>query len=191
MGDVTRGTGRIVCISLWQPFASLVVMGPRVKPHETRSWSTRYRGPLLVHAARHRDAESDRNCLAASVALVAAGVPVPELYPLGAVVGACRLVSCGLIGGFFPAEPDHELDERFGDWSKGRYAWALDNALAFEPVPCVGSQGFWEPTPDVLSACVRNARVAARQKFDMAPEVAGHLIEQLFPDMNVPDQAIS
>lgn len=39
-------------ISLWQPWASLVALG--VKTIETRSWSTKYRGPLTIHAAARR-----------------------------------------------------------------------------------------------------------------------------------------
>jgi len=36
-------------LSLWQPWASLW-LGPKV--HETRGWSTRYRGLLYVHAVK-------------------------------------------------------------------------------------------------------------------------------------------
>ncbi len=37
-------------LSLLQPWATLVVIG--VKQIETRSWSTAYRGPLLIHASK-------------------------------------------------------------------------------------------------------------------------------------------
>lgn len=37
-------------LTLWQPWASLVALG--VKTIETRSWSTSYRGPLAIHAAK-------------------------------------------------------------------------------------------------------------------------------------------
>nr|WP_254625658.1 hypothetical protein [Nostoc sp. TCL240-02] len=37
-------------ISLWQPHASLVPLG--LKRHETRSWGTSYRGPLLICSAK-------------------------------------------------------------------------------------------------------------------------------------------
>lgn len=40
----------VTALSLWQPWASLVALG--AKTIETRSWSTKYRGPLLIHAAR-------------------------------------------------------------------------------------------------------------------------------------------
>lgn len=36
-------------LTLWQPWASLVAGG--LKQIETRSWTTRYRGPLAIHAA--------------------------------------------------------------------------------------------------------------------------------------------
>jgi len=37
-------------ISLLQPWATLVVTG--VKTIETRSWGTKYRGPILIHASQ-------------------------------------------------------------------------------------------------------------------------------------------
>lgn len=40
---------RVKALTLWQPWASLVALG--VKTIETRSWSTKYRGPLAIHAA--------------------------------------------------------------------------------------------------------------------------------------------
>jgi hypothetical protein len=42
-------------ISLWQPWASLWVSGRKI--HETRSWRTRHRGWLAVHAARRIEAD--------------------------------------------------------------------------------------------------------------------------------------
>lgn len=39
-------------LTLHQPWASLIAMG--VKKIETRSWGTKYRGPLAIHAGQHR-----------------------------------------------------------------------------------------------------------------------------------------
>jgi hypothetical protein len=44
-------------ITLWQPWASLFAIG--VKGPETRSWSTRYRGPLAIHAAMRDPRKSE------------------------------------------------------------------------------------------------------------------------------------
>lgn len=45
------GSQSIKAISLHQPWASLVAMG--IKGVETRSWTTRYRGPLAIHASKN------------------------------------------------------------------------------------------------------------------------------------------
>jgi hypothetical protein len=37
-------------LSLWQPWASLIVLGHKDK--ETRSWPTSYRGRLWIHATK-------------------------------------------------------------------------------------------------------------------------------------------
>lgn len=36
-------------LTIWQPWASLIARG--VKQYETRSWPTKYRGPIAIHAA--------------------------------------------------------------------------------------------------------------------------------------------
>lgn len=43
---------------MWQPHASLV--GTGAKRYETRSWSTKYRGPLLICSAQKKDLSSLR-----------------------------------------------------------------------------------------------------------------------------------
>ena len=42
----------IKAISLWQPWASLIALGG--KKIETRSWPTKYRGPLAIHASKNQ-----------------------------------------------------------------------------------------------------------------------------------------
>ena len=37
-------------ITIWQPWASLIAIG--AKQYETRSWETKYRGPIAIHAAK-------------------------------------------------------------------------------------------------------------------------------------------
>lgn len=45
------------CLSLCQPHAEAIALG--LKPYETRGWSTEYRGPLAIHAAKHPLREKD------------------------------------------------------------------------------------------------------------------------------------
>ena len=100
-------------LTLWQPWASLIAVG--AKTIETRSWSTAYRGPLLIHAAKrrpdvplflggyglghHRIRYADRVdegfTLAATTGRVLGdGTTIHRSWPLplGAVVALCRLV---------------------------------------------------------------------------------------------------
>lgn len=37
-------------LTIWQPWATLLACG--VKQYETRSWATKYRGPIAIHAAK-------------------------------------------------------------------------------------------------------------------------------------------
>lgn len=90
-------------LSLWQPWASLIVNGS--KSVETRSWSTSYRGPLLIHAAKQWNGELASICTGDPFRqhLAAAGVnfdgPGPGYragwnLPFGAVVGRVDVLDC-------------------------------------------------------------------------------------------------
>jgi hypothetical protein len=135
-------------ISLWQPWASLVVIG--AKTWETRSWDTSYRGPLAIHAAK-RWTPAQRALIARDPfksALMAAGIY--EL-PLGKILGKVDLVNTALcVQGsvVFPVGGDsiiiQEPERSFGDFSPGRYAWLLENPERLAvPIPASGRQGFW------------------------------------------------
>lgn len=137
-------------ISLWQPWASLVVIG--AKTFETRSWDTPYRGPLAIHAAK-RWTPAQRALIAQEPfksALMEAGIY--EL-PLGKILGKVELVNTALCTSLkgrlvFPMGGDGIVVKRpeldFGDFSPGRYAWKLENPERLvAPIPAMGQQGFW------------------------------------------------
>ncbi len=90
---------------MYQPWASLVALG--VKTIETRSWSTKYRGPLAIHAAAKKPArgwsQHDRPALYDDIRIERCldiqedgNNPGQFAYdwvgPLGAVVATCTLV---------------------------------------------------------------------------------------------------
>jgi hypothetical protein len=116
-------------ITLWQPWASLVAQG--AKTVETRSWSTDYRGPLAIHAARRRPRPDETTHLRALT-----GAPLP----LGAIIAVCELVDCVPTA----ARRSWGQQARYGDFTPGRWAWILDRIEPLdEPVAAVGQQGFW------------------------------------------------
>lgn len=73
-------------ISIRQPWAALIVSG--IKDIENRTWPTRYRGPVLVHASKQADKiDSDEIefCF---------GVRLPSDRLLGGIVGITEIVDC-------------------------------------------------------------------------------------------------
>ena len=105
-------------LTLWQPWASLCVIidpatGLPVKTIETRSWSTKYRGPLAIHAALRPptafQAVGDwlpyKGMLGEwemqHYASGEIGAPPDTVVPLGAIIATCTLVDVAPVG-----EPD-------------------------------------------------------------------------------------
>lgn len=136
-------------ITVWQPWASLLVSGQ--KKYETRSWATSYRGPIAIHAAK-RPVRRTIDALATengwdTLERFESLFPGPgELVQLstGAIVGKAILTRCNLIDEAFVAKlTAQELD--LGDFTLGRYAWEFQKMVAVDPpVPEKGMQGLWE-----------------------------------------------
>jgi activating signal cointegrator 1 len=130
-------------ISLWQPWASLWASGRKV--HETRHWSTDYRGPLAIHAAQRLEEVSME---LDEIMLAQFGAMWRRELPRGAIVGTCNLVACVATGTNFPASLD---DEAAGDWSDGRFAWRGDGfRLLARPIEWKGRQGFFSVPDSIL-----------------------------------------
>lgn len=157
-------------VTLYQPWATLVAIG--AKKIETRSWFTRYRGPLAIHAGKDKRFIDHRspyylcneqpfyNILMEHAALVAQRYISPleiseHLMPRGAIIAICELADCRQIpkpgyhtldGSSLWVPPNQDTNEfHFGDYTPGRWAWILNNVQALpDPVPARGSLGLWE-----------------------------------------------
>lgn len=130
------------CISLHQPWATAIALG--VKRIETRGWSTTYRGPLAIHAAKRWG----RNQIEFTATEHALG-RLPKRVPLGAIVAVCDLV-----------DVQHTLDLEtqvsaiewlYGNYEPGRFGWLLENVRPLaEPIPFIGRQGFFQVPDDAI-----------------------------------------
>jgi hypothetical protein len=129
-------------ISLLQPWATLVVIG--AKTIETRSWSTPYRGRLLIHASLGKTGSIFQN-----------DPPFSKYIknfndlPFGAIIGEVTLTSILRVEDF--DLPDAEMnrltleEKAFGDYSKGRYGWLLEDAEVYaSPIITRGYLRMWE-----------------------------------------------
>ena len=130
-------------ISLHQPWATAIAVG--VKRIETRSWSTDYRGPLAIHAAK-RWSKYQREFAVVERTLER----LPKHVPLGAVVAVCNLIDVRSTDELrLTVGP---VEWIYGDYHPGRFGWVLADVRALEePIPFIGRQGFFS-VPDQLLA---------------------------------------
>lgn len=144
-------------ITLWQPWATLIAIGQ--KRIETRSWSTKHRGLIAIHAAKWEPSRSPDRCddvtFAATGApfaavLTAAGIHVSDLAS-GAIVAVATLTGIAKtedIVQWSQGLLKHEIE--FGNYTSGRFGWVLQDLVRLpEPVPCRGFQRLWTVPPDV------------------------------------------
>lgn len=130
-------------LTLTQPWASLIAIS--AKKIETRSWSTSYRGPLAIHAAKGfpRDAQDFSRCIRLGVLFG----PHYE-YPRGMVVATCRLVACVRTEDLLsksPYTPDMtDQEQMFGNYDPGRWGWMLADIKPCDPIPAKGALSLWE-----------------------------------------------
>ena len=142
----------VPAISLWQPWAHLLAIG--AKRYETRSWSTPYRGPMAIHAAKKWSVRMARQCYEEPffAILSRAGVRFParcdrgRLPDLGLAFGA--IVAVGRLVNIRPTSELLQVisaqEQAFGDFSVGRWAWVYEEMVPLEsPFPCTGRQGIF------------------------------------------------
>lgn len=149
-------------LTLTQPWASMVAIG--AKRIETRSWSTRYRGPLAIHAAKGfpRFAQEFANSGVVLHSMKSALLFSRQLRtfftesgkwsfnPRGVVLATCELTTVARteslkIGDLVGGVELTELEYALGDYSPGRFAWVLSGLRILEaPVQARGSLSLWE-----------------------------------------------
>lgn len=132
----------MLALSVLQPGATLLMLGAR--RIETRSWHTRHRGPLAIHAARRRPPHFTDLCerALARAALAAAGIEAPAHLPRGAVLGTIDLLDCVRVEELGPVA---EAERALTTFAAGRWAWLLANPTPWPtPLPARGRLGlFW------------------------------------------------
>jgi len=146
------------CLSLWQPWATLIAIG--AKSIETRSWYTRHRGPLLIHASKRQDKDSLELCLEEPFrsALAAGGLtkigdlPFGQIVAVGDLVGCYHCHECGMGYGPPPQCSIPESERPFGNFTPGRFGWVLRNVRRFPtPISYTGHQGLFNVPDDIVA----------------------------------------
>lgn len=131
-------------LTVRQPFATLLVRG--LKQFETRTWYTKHRGLLAVHAAKGRDDWQLETYADPMVkrALTEMSYRAFRQLPFGKVLGTMRLERIHDTGKMSPAMYEG-FERRVGNFNRDRYAWQLVPTSRYdEPVPAQGQPGLWD-----------------------------------------------
>lgn len=121
----------IPALTIGQPWAWLI--SQEIKTVENRTWRTRYRGPVWIHAGK------SRKWMDAVPQLRAAGHAIPADLPFGAIVARARIVDCVPIDA-----GDLFLDLKGDPFATGPWCWLLEDVEALKtPVVCDGALGLW------------------------------------------------
>lgn len=109
-------------LSIMQPWAWLIVAGH--KDVENRTWSTAYRGPVLIHAGKRFDFDPAQGWDWPDIER-------PAAFDLGGLVGEAEIVGC--------------VTGMSSRWFFGPYGFVIRNARPLPFRPCRGQLGFFVP----------------------------------------------
>lgn len=127
-------------LSVRQPWATLLVRGH--KKIETRTWNTKFRGRLLIHASAKFD---DKELSKIYPFNIYTGNPA--LLPLGKIIGEVTITGCEPVENLLKDLP--RTEHLFGDYTENRFGWICEGAISYpDPIPAKGNLGLWEfPDP--------------------------------------------
>ena len=112
-------------ITIKQPFATLIAEG--LKEYEFRTWKTKYRGDILIHAGKGVDKAAMKKFAYLNLN-----------YPLGCFVAKAVITDC--------VEVNDELRDEgtTEDTSWHGYGFKIENVEKVDPVLANGKLGLWE-----------------------------------------------
>ena len=134
-------------LSIWQPWASLIVHGHKII--ETRGWpAPRSIIGQTIGIASTKNINKEQRRLVCEPEFLrqysTTNLPALDDLPLGYLLGtviveACDPITSKMIEGLTDQE------RVFGWYSEGRFAWHLQEQKAFStPLPVIGKQGLWD-----------------------------------------------
>jgi hypothetical protein len=113
----------VKAISIRQPWAYLIVNG--YKDVENRSWPTKVRGRILIHAGKKIDKEDYEYV----IKKLKIKLPPLDKVETGGIVGEVELVDC--------------VENSKSKWFRGEYGFVLKNAKKKRFIPWKGQLGFF------------------------------------------------
>ena len=142
-------------LTLHQPYASLIADGR--ERYAGKSWSTEYRGRLLIHSAKKRpnylDFQHFNYCR--------------DELQLGAILCIAELTDCIQVTADFISTLSHD-ETMAGFHELSCYAWKFESIKPVAPIKCNGRRGLWIPDNLILrSLFSQNDFVQLSLDFDV------------------------
>lgn len=143
-------------LSIQQPFASLIMLGH--KKIETRSFATKIRGEILIHASLgklyKKIPDTDPFWQHYYDLFEENEIEAIEKLTAGAIIGKVELVDTFWIGTEVIRPkcvirkgnqwPLSHQEISFGNYTTGRFGWLVSNPIILDkPIPAKGQLGFW------------------------------------------------
>ena len=124
-------------ITIKQPWATLIAEG--LKEYEFRTWSTKYRGDILIHAGKSIDENAMERFKSYNLE-----------YPIGCIIAKAKLIDSILVEKEFvnkvgPKNPlvyKNIIDNK--DNSRKVYGFKLNEVQKIKPIYLNGKLGLWE-----------------------------------------------
>lgn len=134
-------------LTIHEPFAWAIAAGH--KPVENRTWETKHRGPLAIHASKQKPDPEDidfvTDCAFGAPEL---DIPQAEWDAHRARIVAALRPGCVLAVAMVERMIDSAdlLPKKKREWFCGPVAWLLDADVRRlrEPLPVKGAQGLWD-----------------------------------------------
>jgi hypothetical protein len=111
-----------LALSIMQPWCWLIAAG--FKDIENRTWSTRFRGRVLLHSGKKYDGDEGADWAWPSIER-------PEDFDMGGIIGDAEIVDC--------------VTSSSSHWFYGPYGFVIRNARLLDFRPCRGALGFFRP----------------------------------------------
>lgn len=133
-----NGLPAVKALTLRQPWAWATIYGG--KDVENRRWTTRHRGPLLIHAGVDVDPDGSASVLKTIADADVFARPRTAWEARGAIIGLVFLADI--------------LTDSHSRWAiPGWYNWALEFPSPIDPpIPYRGRPGLWAPPAAVVQA---------------------------------------
>lgn len=127
----------IRALTVRQPWAACIASDR--KTTENRTWPTKYRGPVLIHAAQAADTDALQISASREHMWRALATDPTAAHIRGAVIAVARLTDCH-------PENHQGCCAPWGETGPGIWHWTLTQVHKLtQPVPCKGRLGLWIP----------------------------------------------